>query len=257
MLKFIDISNWQAGFPVSNANIDAIIVKATEGINFTDKCCDVFVQQAIKRKMPWGFYHFASYNDATAEADYFINETENYFGAGIPVLDWEGVYDANGNLNFDQPVEWVNEFVNRVHERTGVWPWIYANSSRFNRGGVEPNCMRWVAGYPQYGITDWSQIDPSCPYETDGLVGAWQFTSSGKLDAYHGNIDMNFFYGDAAAWDAYTGKNTVVMQPVQETADYLTQFANAVIDGEYGNGEERKNNIYNAVQNRVNQILKG
>lgn len=37
---------------------------------------------------------------------------------------------------------------------------------------------------------------------------------------------------------------------------YLIDFANAVIRGEYGNGVERKERIYKAVQDVVNEILK-
>ena len=38
---------------------------------------------------------------------------------------------------------------------------------------------------------------------TEGVVGAWQFTSGGRIDGYAGNLDCNLFYGDAAAWVAY------------------------------------------------------
>ena len=37
--------------------------------------------------------------------------------------------------------------------------------------------------------------------------------------------------------------------------EYLKLFADDVINGEYGNGDERKNNIYTAVQNAVNKRL--
>jgi len=248
MLNFIDISNWQPNFPVSTANIDAVIVKATEGLNYVDPTCDGFVQQAIQRGLPWGFYHFARNNGATAEADFFIENTVNYFNHGIPVLDWES----------DQSVAWVNKFVRRVHDRTGIWPWIYANPWRFNQGGVEQNCMRWVAGYPKSGITDWSQISSDCPYECDGLVGAWQFTSSGRMGCYDGNLDMDFFYGDVSAWNAYAGvKDTATSEPepTEATEDYVTEFARHVINGEYGNGDKRKQRIYDAVQSRVNELL--
>ena len=38
--------------------------------------------------------------------------------------------------------------------------------------------------------------------------------------------------------------------------DYLTAFAQDVINGKYGVGQQRKENIYNAVQNRVDELLK-
>lgn len=262
-LKFIDISNWQAGFPVGTAGIDAVIVKATEGVDFTDRCCDGFVQQAIARGLPWGFYHYARDNDATAEADYFISQTENYFTAGIPILDWEGVYDERGNLIFDQPVEWVNTFVRRVHEKTGVWPWIYANPWRFNRGGVEPNCGRWVAGYPAGDITDinYGMVN-NLPASYDvGSVCAWQFSSSVRIPGYNGNVDGDVFYGDAVAWGKYANPNGATVplpapQPSTPQGSTL-ELACRVMRGEYGNGDARKSALgarYDEVQGFIDHI---
>lgn len=39
--------------------------------------------------------------------------------------------------------------------------------------------------------------------------------------------------------------------------DYITKIALDVIKGKYGNGEERKENLYKTIQKRVNEILKG
>ena len=47
-------------------------------------------------------------------------------------------------------------------------------------------------------------------------------------------------------------------QPVNNSvnnSNYVTTFAKEVINGVYGNGENRKNNIYNAVQSEVNNIV--
>lgn len=215
MIHFIDVSNHQgrAGMDLSKVlpSVGGVVCKATEGTGYVDAYCDPFVQTCHAEGKPWGFYHFARSNGATAEATFFLNNTINYFGEGIPVLDWE----------MDQSVDWVNEFVRVIHDQTGVWPWIYANPWRFNQGGVEPNCMRWVAQYP--GITTFAQAEKSSPDATEGTVGAWQFTSSGRIDGYAGNIDCNLFYGDAAAWAAYVkGDN------VSEEKTTITPEENAV-----------------------------
>lgn len=195
MLNFIDISHWQDDIDESTAftQVDAVIVKATEGIGFVDPCCDRFIWAAIEAGIPWGFYHFANDKDPVHEADYFIANCLDYFGKGVPVLDWETT----------QNVDWVNRFVNRVHERTQVWPWIYGNAWRFDQGGVEPNCMRWVARYPNVDSPPFgwaaSQEAPEC----DGLVGAWQFCSDGALRGYAGDLDFDLFYGDTDAWSRY------------------------------------------------------
>lgn len=203
MISFIDISNHQGkdGLNLSSVlpSVDAVVCKATEGVGFVDKYCDKFVQTCRKAGKPWGFYHFGRNNDPAKEAAFFINNTVNYFKEGIPILDWED----------NQSVAWVNEFVRVVHSMTGVWPWIYSNAWCFNKGGVEANCGRWVAGYPltvnrdpKYGLSN------EMPYEVDGLVCAWQFTSTGRIAGYKGDLDCNVFYGDESAWGRYAGRGT-------------------------------------------------
>ena len=197
MLHGIDISHWQGGkVRPATVDVDFYIMKSTEGTSFVDKWCDPIVQECISTGKLWGFYHFASTKGATAEADFFYENTRNYLGHGVPVLDWEG----------GQSVAWVNEFVRRIHELSGIWPWIYANPWRFDQGGVEANCMRWVARYPSGSMT-FEQAEARAKPKADGLVGAWQFTSSGRLSGYSGNLDLDLFYGDAEAWRAYAGSD--------------------------------------------------
>lgn len=195
MLRFIDISNWQGGIdlPALLPNVDGVVCKATEGATFVDPYCDGWIQQCINAGKPWGFYHFAGYGDAIEEATHFIQNTINYFEHGIPVLDWEG----------NQSVDWVNEFVAEVYSSTHVWPWIYANPWRFNQGGVEPNCARWVAEYPAVTSPSFEQAKSwECP-EAEGNVVAWQFCSDGRVNSYNGNLDCSLFYGTEEQWRAY------------------------------------------------------
>lgn len=206
MLTFIDISNHQGKDGLSLLSVlpsvGAVVCKATEGTGFVDKYCDGFVQTCRKAGKPWGFYHFNGLDSAKREAAYFINNTINYFGEGIPILDWEYTY-SNGK-RYIRPVSWVNEFVRAVHDQTGVWPWIYGNAWLFNQGGVEQNCGRWVAGYPLATNRDPGYgLSHECPYPVDGLMCAWQFTSTGRVSGYSGNLDCNVFYGDTSAWGAY------------------------------------------------------
>lgn len=208
-VKFIDISNWQRGIDVMsvvrNGGLTAVIVKATEGTGYVDPSCDGFVSTLRANGVRFGFYHFAGAGDAVAEADFFRRNTTGYEKAGIPVLDWEG----------NQDVAWVNRFVERYHVLTGVWPWVYGNAWRFNQGVVNTNCGRWIAGYPANGITDINYgLNNNMPYTVNnGLVCAWQFSSSVRIAGYGGNLDGDVFYGDAAAWDRYAGGSPSVSAP--------------------------------------------
>lgn len=233
MLKFIDISNWQSDLNLANVSsqIDAVIVKATEGIGFVDKSCDKFYQQAKKLGLERGFYHFARNNDATAEADFFYQNTKNYFQDGIPVLDWEA----------GQSIAWVNEFVERIHELTGVWCWVYGNAWRFNQGTVNTNCGRWLAGYPSNNITSISYgINNDCPYKTNGLTCAWQFSSSVKLSGYSGRLDGDVFYGDVSAWRKYAGASTSSTTKPSESKPSKPSIPQIDVDGYWGEATTRR-----------------
>lgn len=255
-MKFIDISNWQAGLNVAsvvkNGGLGAVIVKATEGVGFVDKSCDGFVQQCIRNGIRFGFYHFARNNDAAAEAEFFRKNTQGYEGKGIPVLDWED----------GQSIAWVNKFVERYHELTGVWPWVYGNAWRFNQGTVNTNCGRWVAGYPSNGITDINYgLNNDCAYKVNnGLVCAWQFSSSVRISGYSGNLDGDVFYGDAAAWDKYAGGSPASGGSggsTTTTSGSVLSLAVGVMQGKYGNGTARKQALgsrYDEVQDFINHI---
>ena len=197
MLKGIDISRYQADINLSALDIDFVICKATEGVSYVDNYCDKFIQKAIELNLLWGFYHFGRNNDPETEAIWFYNNCKNYFNQGIPVLDWED----------NQSVSWVNKFVRKLHDLTGVWCWVYANPWRFNQGGVERNCGRWVAKYPNVKHPDLN-YDPGSIPKTDGLVCCWQYASDGRIKGYSGNLDLNHFYGDKAAWLAYAKFST-------------------------------------------------
>lgn len=209
MMRFMDISDWQNGIDLEHvaASLDAVVVKATENNYYVSECCDHWVQKLQKMGKPWGFYHFAGDKDARAEAEFFVSNCENYFGKGIPILDWEG----------EQSIDWVNEFVARVHELTSVWPWVYGNPWRFDQGQFNQNCAVWVAYYPEVTSPSFEDAESwQCP-EANGNVVAWQFCSDGRLGGYGGNLDLDLFYGDAKAWNAYAEGSRKTPAPLQPT----------------------------------------
>lgn len=245
VLKGIDISNWQKGFDIAAAKPDFVIVKATEGLNFTDKSCDTFVQQCIKNSIPFGYYHFARSNDAAAEAKFFYEQTKGYTGKGIPVLDFE-VLNSN---------EWLETWCKTFYGHTGVYPIVYMNSDYINNKGygttwVKANCGLWLAGYPKNHTV---YPDSTCPYKHTGwILALWQFTSI--LNTGGMKVDGDFFYGDELAWKAYCGSSkTTETAPEQSTLE----LAIAVIKGDYGTGARRKKalgNRYSEVQTKVNEL---
>ena len=250
-LRGIDISSYQRGFSLSATNPGFVIVKATEGLGLVDRCCDGFVQDAIKLGIPFGYYHFARSNDAAREATYFYNQTKNYVGKGIPILDFE-VPNSNS---------WLETWCKTFYQLSGVKPWVYMNSDYINNHGygtpwVKSNCGLWLAGYPKPYT---SYPNTSCPYKHPGwTLAAWQFTSSLAMGGM--NVDGDFFYGDREAWSAYVGSSN--SSDSGNSSDSVVpgsalDLATDVIKGRYGTGQARRTALgsrYDEVQAKVNDL---
>lgn len=253
VMRGIDISNWQSGLNIYNVkqSIDFCIVKATEGLGYVDPSCDGFVQQCIDTGLCWGFYHFARENDPETEARFFYENCKNYFGHGIPVLDYE-----TDNTN---DAQWCERFCSTLHDLSGIWCMVYMSASylpRFEGSWITGKCGLWLAGYP-YPATSWTD-DPmpygSYPWE---FAAIWQFTSSLQLQGYIGHLDGNIAYMDETAWDKYAQSTSAPnVQPVLNIDDLIIE----ILEGKWGNDETRRNRLEQAgydadfIQEKINEL---
>lgn len=197
-MQGIDISGWQAGIDLSKVPCDFVIVKATQGVNFVSDACDSQVQQAIALGKPFGFYHYVGGSGAQAEADFFIDHCAGYFGKGIPCIDWESAENsAWGNTGY------LKQLVQRVIDRTGVKPLIYASASSFPWDVAQAlDCGAWVAQYASNNATGY-QDSPWNEGAYDCAIR--QYSSAGRLAGYNGNLDLDKAYMDADGWAKYVG----------------------------------------------------
>lgn len=253
MLKGIDISHHQRGINSYGSDVDFVIIKATEGVGYVDEQCDRLYQQAKKDGKLLGVYHFARpdlNNSAIAEADWFIKNIQGYIKEAILVLDWESGYLGN--------VAWVKAFLDRVKEKTGVKALLYASRSpinSFNWSSVaDADYGLWVADYgANTGQAGNKPVVKWWPF-----YALWQYTSRGHISGYSGNVDMNYFYGDAETWRKYANSSSSVPKPAKKTNDEIAQ---EVLDGKWDNGEARKKKLeeagynYQAIQDIVNKKL--
>lgn len=265
-LKGIDISKWQTGIDLSKIDCDFVIVKATEGIGYVDRKCDSFYQQAKRLGKKLGFYHFARpRNDAVREAQYFYNNTKNYFGEAIPILDWEAENKSD--------VAWAKRWLDEVYILSGVKPVIYMSESvanAYNWSSVaNADYGLWVAKYrdnnPDYNY-NMANAGSRPKVKWWKFYCMWQWTSTGRLNGYSGNLDCNVFYGDGTTWDKYAGKSGTASKPAPAPAPAPARKSNEVIaqeviNGAWGNGEDRKKRLtdagynYTVVQAIVNKKI--
>lgn len=261
----IDISMWQRDINLSAVKADFVIVKATEGIGYVDKSCDMLFQKALSLGKKLGFYHFArptANNDPIREADFFYENCKGYFGKAIPILDWEAENKQN--------VAYAKAWLDRVYQRSGVKPVIYMSESVVNSydwsSVANADYGLWVAKYrdnnPDYNY-NMANAGTRPRVKWWKFYCMWQWTSTGRLNGYSGNLDCNVFYGDGTTWDKYAGKSgtTQPVKPAQPVKKSNEEIANEVINGAWGNGEDRKKRLtdagynYTVVQAIVNKKM--
>lgn len=259
-LNGIDVSNWQAGLDPAAVPGDFIIVKASEGVDYISP---VFRRQAdgtLNAGKLLGIYHYVNGAGAVAEAAFFVAQAQPYVGKAVLALDWE----KQGNSQWGN-ISYLKQVASEVIARTGVRPLIYCSSSLL--GAVasvanELNCGLWVAQYPNYERTGylnkpWNEGAYACAIR--------QYSSSGQLAGFAGNLDLDKFYGDKNAWLKYAavnGKPVATPAPTQPAAKKsISEIATEVIAGKWSTGTERIRRLqaagynYQQVQDEVNRRL--
>lgn len=261
--KGVDISSWQGDIDITalSNQVDFFIFRSHAGIS-KDKKVDRNVNLAIQNGKPYGLYIYSyalNADRAAQEAQNVINTANSYaVKPNFLVIDMEDAdgYKRKNGMPSNQILRDICTVECRAFENAGYYAMVYASSSWFNNQLAGLTAFdKWVAHWPaRNGKQIGNDVDSSG--ENANNCGIWQFTSEGTLNGYNGRLDMNYGYKD------FIVKNSNP-QPVPTPTKSIDEVAREVIDGQWGNGEDRKNRLinagydYNVVQNRVNEILGG
>lgn len=152
--------------------------------------------------------------------------------------------DEIKNLGKENLMNIINGFCETI-ETAGFWAGVYANKNWYDnyldKEEIKKRYTTWIAHYTK----------GRNKYENE--YDMWQNSSSGKIDGISGNVDTNYLYRDLI--NDIKNSNSINTKSIEE-------LANEVIDGIWGNGEERKQKLtdsgynYKEVQAKVNEILK-
>lgn len=219
-LNGFDVASYQAGMNVGEVAGDFVLVKATEGIDYTNPEFNGHAKQTLSAGKKLGVYHFIrNDSDIKQQADYFLTVVKPYIGKAMLVLDFENT--TGSTIQNQTGVGLAKQWLDYVYIQTGVRPIVYTGINCENSldwsSVVKANYGLWIAQYNNYNIVDGYQ-----PRDLYGSLKNWktavmfQYTSTGRLPGWNGNLDFDVFYGDKSAWDKYA-KATKSSKPVSKS----------------------------------------
>lgn len=254
MLKGIDISehNGTINWDKTARKIDFVMIRLGYGPgNHLDEKADYNLLQCKKHGVKFGAYWFsyaANEDEAVVEANNAISRL-NGMQPDLPIaFDFE--YDSDSYLEKTRGLMLSNTtraniakaFCRQIKAR-GYEPMLYTNYDYYAHKG-----FNLITDIPLW-FAYWGNEQPPVKW----LM--WQSTSTGSIDGIAGNVDINYI--DTKYENPIKPDNNLLAM-VEEK---YTKIAKDIIEGKYGNGEDRVNAMhkhgydYDVAQAFVNKIL--
>ncbi len=238
MGKIIDLSHHQVPSAINYdklaKEVDLVIIRTQYGSNLIDRHYKTHHKEFQKRGVPTAAYAWlrgVSVNDMEVEATDFYNRTKEF----SPTFWFADVEEKSMSDMRKGTSAFLKKLRSLGAKKVGIYVGHHLYKS-FNLNLAEADAV-WI---PRYGA------NPSYPCDLH------QYTDTGRLNGYNGNLDINKIISnkDLSYFTDGGGAKT-------KTID---QLADEVIAGKHDSGAKRKQSLgsqYDAVQKRVNEKLMG
>jgi peptidoglycan hydrolase-like protein with peptidoglycan-binding domain len=238
-LQGIDVSNWK-DIDVTKAK-DFVIVQTTWGAgglngtnlrNGVSTIADKQVTAALRAGKLMGFMHYPMNRGASKEAEFFRKNCLNYFGLGIPMIDWEA--QDNSAVNDAAVFELYLIAFEKMQGGPGI---AYFQASLYSK--LAPVCKKrnWGIMVAQYATTDPTGIQEHPWNEGAYSCAIRQYSSAGEIGVGT-HVDLDKFYGDKKAWMKYVkasvGGKTYSNVPAKKAPAKASASGRLVVDGSCG-----------------------
>ena len=253
MMKGIDISKWQKNVDfnkVKASGIDFVIIRAGYGKEVSQK--DPYFDKNYEKAKAAGL-HVGAYWYSYAET---IEAAKQEAAACLSVIkgkqfDLPIYFDVEEKSQFAKGKNFCDSIITvfcDALEAKGYFAGLYISASPLKTHVSESIRNRYTIWVAQY--------NSKCTYNGD--YGIWQYSSKGSIPGVSGNCDMDECYKDFPSIIKKGGFNGYG-QGTEKTVD---EIAREVIDGKWGNGDERRRKLasagydYASVQAKANSLLK-
>jgi len=188
----VDISHYNVNVNFQLAQADGIIGvihKATQGATGVDPTYQTHRAQATNAGLLWGAYHFATGDDATAQAQHFLDVVGSFENT-LLVLDFEQ-NPGGASMSLAD----AHTFVTAVNQATGRFPGFYSGSyiKQLLGDGKDPvlaQCWLWLSEYGPTPVVPANWPTWTMWQYTNGIVGPQPHSVNGV-----GNCDRDMFNG--------------------------------------------------------------
>lgn len=250
--KGIDVSHWQRDIDwkkVKDSGIDFAIIKAggsdsSNGSYYTDATFESNYKKAKAAGVSVGAYWFVGKNFITiaegkAQAEYFLKLLKGKYFDYPVVVDVEVTAPSNS----EQATVATIAFCDAL-EAAGYYAMVYASDvSGFKERLNLDRLVRFDKWVARYSAANSANVTKKPEVVTN--YGIWQYTSKGKVDGIGGNVDMDYAYQDYSEIIKRVGLNGYKGK-IQNESKTLEDIADEVLEGLWGNGNERKLNLTKA-----------
>lgn len=207
LIHGVDVSRWQGDIDwetLRRHGANFAFIKATDGGDHIDPMFRKNWNGAKAAGIKRGAYHFFYWcRTGKEQAEWFIRNVPKEAGALPPVIDVEWNHQSRCKQKLSPKLvrDKMQAFMDRLERHYGQRPIIYATPDFYDdnlKGHFKdyPFWLRSVAAHPskRYPNRDWV---------------FWQYSGTGLSKGVKGEIDLNVFHGDEAAWHRWLARNTV------------------------------------------------
>ena len=261
----IDISKWQNGFDFDKAKAEGVEFIILRGAysNSKDSCFEDFYKSCKDKGIPVGVYHYSmaqTVQDAKNEAELMLSILKGKQFEYPIYLDVEDKTQAK--LGKSALTSIIKTYCDTL-EKAGYYVGIYSTSIYLNSYTNIAELRKYDKWIAQWYTHRSFTIDH----------GMWQF--GGETNYLRSNkvagvvCDQDYAYKDYPSIMRKSGLNgfkkadNTNTPPVQEKpSKSVLEVAKEVIDGKWGNGDDRKKKLtaagynYDEIQEKVNELCK-